>query len=141
MAPVEEVIKDIGSYYNDRISQSLENIYNYRNEMVQDPRKMIFINLEINEIFKKIRAKLIKQKKINLIKKELEFKKKLSILSPIVTVKQYDDESGKYFTRLKKTEDFNKYYGILEAREINLWAALENLGMTSKERSKVSLIR
>lgn len=140
MSNTQEVVKDFSDYYNDSISLSLEKIHQMRYVLGTSPKYIMNINMEIGEIFIRIRAKLNKLNHQKLIDKIDGLTKKLSGLQPMRIVQDYDRLANTTSKRLVKHKDYKEYKEIVGEKEICIWECLELLGMTSKDKDKSKLV-
>lgn len=140
MPNTKEVIKDFSEYFNNSISLSLETIRQLKYEVIKHPARVANINMEIEQIFVMIRAKLKKLKLDTQIKKIEAITAALSKIDPMRLNKVYDRIASKVFFKLKKTKDYPRYKELVVKKEICIWECLEALGMTSKEKDKRGLV-
>ena len=140
MAIGKEVIKDFSEYFTNSISLSLETIKNMKYTLSSRSSVIININLEINEIYIKIRRKL---EKYNLFKKiekmkniNLEIQKQKPFIVEIIN----DRLSREQKRKLKKTKDYQRYRELVEEKEYLIWECLEDLGLTTKDKENKKLL-
>lgn len=136
-----KVVKDLSTYYTETISNYLDFIDQLEYSILAEPDKILHINLALHKIFKKIFAKLKKNKLNSHIKYQLKLHRILNKLIPVKKERRRDKSSGKIYVATIKTQEYSTYKMNIEKREIHIYDCLEAIGMISKEVRKTTRLR
>ena len=136
----KEVIKDFSEYFTNSISLSLETIKNMKYQLSSRSSVIININLEITEIYIKIRRKLEKYNLVEKIKKMKDINLELQKQKPFFVETVNDRLARETKRRLRKTKDYQKYRELVEEKEYLIWECLEDLGLTTKDKENKKLL-
>jgi hypothetical protein len=140
MAIGKEVIKDFSEYFTNSISLSLETIKNMKYQLSSRSSVIININLEINEIYIKIRRKLEKYNLDDKIEKMKNINLEIQKQKPFIVEIINDRLSREQKRKLKKTKDYQRYRELVEEKEYLIWECLEDLALTTKDKENKKLL-
>lgn len=129
----EELVpsKDLADFYAIKISTCLTAIYNYWHELTESRIQILKINLEIDDIFKQIKNRLMDHNLKESIDKYIDLNKSLAQLVPFKY--QYEkDSEGERIRKLKINKDYLLYKKITIEKECLIWECLDNLGLLGK---------
>lgn len=130
-------VKDFSNYYHDSIALSLEKIHNWNYKISMSPQYLLYINAEINQIYKKIHRRLSKEES----EMQMKYITKLDSLSPVLIDKRYNHEDEEVQAFISRGKDYKLFKQLLFRREVHLWDCLDRLEMTSKKIDKSGLIQ
>ena len=132
-----KVIKDLSDYFNARLAQYLDKIDELNDQIVTEKIAIQYINNELHKLFKHISAKLGKEE----FKTQILYRKAISRLTPIVIRRTQNHNSGEIEQAYSLTNQYKRYFELVERREMHLYKCLERIGLTSKEQTKKKLLR
>jgi len=135
-----EVVRDFSDYYNNSISISLEKIHQLKYLAYNNPKLILDINIELDEVYIKIRGKLKRLHFDNYVSRMDNINRTLSSLDPLKKEEGYDRIADHPIITLSKTKHYKVYRAWLKNKEILLWEIMETLGMTGKVKDKSKII-
>jgi hypothetical protein len=136
-----KAVKTLADYYGEIISGYLNIIDELEYVVIDKPERILYINLALHKIFKKIYPKLKKNNFISEIKFEWKIDSLINSLTPIKREKKKDQETNDIYISVIKTPDFSKYKKFIEKREIHINYCLDKIGIISKEIKKETKLR
>ena len=130
-----KVISDITEEYSKMIIASLQIIRELQYVIIEEPRKIQIINLELDEIFKKVQPLM----EMNELKKEIrEYKllsEKMNRLQPLKKDRR-PNEDGEVRSVYKPSTDFNRYRQALQDKETRIYSAMVRTGIIKIKKEK-----
>ena len=135
-----EVIKDLSDSYNEFITELLDDIKEIKEQIDKEDNSIIYLNQKLNDLFMKIYPKMVNVG----MTKEIILQKKMN--SSFIRNKhkfwkyKYQEGSGNKYI-IGKTELYFRARDMLSERELKLNVALEQIGLTSKDKIKNKRLR
>ena len=131
---------DLGEFYKNKISTCLTIIYNFHHGLNNKGLVLRDINLELEEIFKMIKHRLIDNEFKELVEEYEGLQNKINKLSPFKWDYSKDSNTGERVKRVKGTNQYPIYKKIVQDKEILIWKSLGRLGLLGKvEKNGVTL--
>jgi len=135
-APLDKsiTVKDMSDAYINQISAYQNQIDEYWQQSIEEPKIMVYINERMHQLFKKISPKMDELEK----KRQFYYETKLqetrsSMFKNKKTLNSRDEVVN---VEIVDQYKFSKFKFLLEKREIEINASLERLGLTATSQEK-----